>query len=485
MLPKKGYLIPRARNIDYLPSVWNTISKNHPEMLKIHGIKFNCDVLFFEDGKGIWIYEQKEWNKIAQHLLRYFIHHPNYFSRIHRDQLKTGQALEKAVLTFLEQLKTGNFTLTKSIKSLFYLQKLWFKYDRINTLPWFVGAEALKDYLYLELEKLNIPRVKIVRLFLPRTLSLTTQEELARYKSALAVKSGKNKKKLARNLSDKFGWIPFGYDGPLYWDNQYFEDTLTSLEVKNKKWLKSKIDKILLENFELAKEQKNTINEYELNKYRRLINTVQTLITTADERKSVHFRIHYAVDLLLRNISKQTQLTLKELKYLDLVEINLLTKKKKMNILKDLARKRINNVIFVNSKNGKILEVIIGKKAKQHLSKYTEKISKANEVKGIVGSVGSKSILKGRIRRMLTAAEASKMKKGEILLTAMTSPDFVPAMRKAAAVVTDEGGLTCHAAIVSRELGISSIIGTRIATSIFKDGDLVELDTNKGIVKKI
>ena len=156
-----------------------------------------------------------------------------------------------------------------------------------------------------------------------------------------------------------------------------------------------------------------------------------------------------------------------------------------MNILKDLARKRINNVIFVNSKNGKILEVIIGKKAKQHLSKYTEKISKANEVKGIVGSVGSKSILKGRIRRMLTAAEASKMKKGEILLTAMTSPDFVPAMRKAAAVVTDEGGLTCHAAIVSRELGISSIIGTRIATSIFKDGDLVELDTNKGIVKKI
>src|SRR3989344_5855676 len=316
MLPKKGYLIPRARNIDYLPSVWNTISKNHPEMLKIHGIKFNCDVLFFEDGKGIWIYEQKEWNKIAQHLLRYFIHHPNYFSRIHRDQLKTG-----------------NFTLTKSIKSLFYLQKLWFKYDRINTLPWFVGAEALKDYLYLELEKLNIPRVKIVRLFLPRTLSLTTQEELARYKSALAVKSGKNKKKLARNLSDKFGWIPFGYDGPLYWDNQYFEDTLTSLEVKNKKWLKSKIDKILLENFELAKEQKNTINEYELNKYRRLINTVQTLITTADERKSVHFRIHYAVDLLLRNISKQTQLTLKELKYLDLVEINLLTKKKKMNIL--------------------------------------------------------------------------------------------------------------------------------------------------------
>ena len=59
------------------------------------------------------------------------------------------------------------------------------------------------------------------------------------------------------------------------------------------------------------------------------------------------------------------------------------------------------------------------------------------------------------------------------------------ACRKAAAIVTDEGGITSHAAIVSRELGIPCIVGTQYATKILKDGDLVEVDANKGTVKKI
>ena len=58
-------------------------------------------------------------------------------------------------------------------------------------------------------------------------------------------------------------------------------------------------------------------------------------------------------------------------------------------------------------------------------------------------------------------------------------------MRRAKAIITDEGGLTCHAAIISRELGIPCIIGTKIATKVLKDGDMVEVDANKGIVKKI
>ena len=58
-------------------------------------------------------------------------------------------------------------------------------------------------------------------------------------------------------------------------------------------------------------------------------------------------------------------------------------------------------------------------------------------------------------------------------------------MKKAAAIVTDEGGITSHAAIVSRELGIPCVIGTKFATKVFKDGDLIEVDADKGIVRKI
>ena len=78
-----------------------------------------------------------------------------------------------------------------------------------------------------------------------------------------------------------------------------------------------------------------------------------------------------------------------------------------------------------------------------------------------------------------------KMDKGDVLVSPMTSPDFVLAMKKASAVITDAGGITCHAAIVSRELKIPCIVGTKIATKVLKDGDLVEVNANKGIVKII
>lgn len=78
-----------------------------------------------------------------------------------------------------------------------------------------------------------------------------------------------------------------------------------------------------------------------------------------------------------------------------------------------------------------------------------------------------------------------KVKKGDILVSPMTTSAFMPAIKKATAIVTDEGGITCHAAIVSRELNTPCIIGTKIATQVLKDGDIVEVDANKGIVRLI
>ena len=86
---------------------------------------------------------------------------------------------------------------------------------------------------------------------------------------------------------------------------------------------------------------------------------------------------------------------------------------------------------------------------------------------------------------MFSVREISKMKQGDILVTTMTSPEFVIAMKKASAIVTDQGGLTSHAAIVSRELKIPCIIGTKIATKVLKDGQLVEVNANHGWVKII
>ena len=78
-----------------------------------------------------------------------------------------------------------------------------------------------------------------------------------------------------------------------------------------------------------------------------------------------------------------------------------------------------------------------------------------------------------------------KVEEGDILVTPMTNPHMMPIMRKASAFITDEGGITCHAAILSREMKKPCIIGTKIATQVLKDGDKVEVDTEKGMVRKI
>ncbi len=93
--------------------------------------------------------------------------------------------------------------------------------------------------------------------------------------------------------------------------------------------------------------------------------------------------------------------------------------------------------------------------------------------------VGSK-IGRGKVNVLESAFEISEFRKGEVLVTDKTDPDWEPIMRIASAIVTDRGGRTCHAAIVSRELGIPCIIGTGNGTRVLKDGQLVTVDTSEG-----
>jgi pyruvate,water dikinase len=88
----------------------------------------------------------------------------------------------------------------------------------------------------------------------------------------------------------------------------------------------------------------------------------------------------------------------------------------------------------------------------------------------------------GRVRIMLDIKEISDFKKGDVLVTEMTTPDWVPAMKVASAVVTDLGGKTCHAAIVSRELGVPCVVGSENATKVLKGGQLVTVDGQRGLV---
>ncbi len=112
-----------------------------------------------------------------------------------------------------------------------------------------------------------------------------------------------------------------------------------------------------------------------------------------------------------------------------------------------------------------------------------EETVETKEMKVITkGMPASPGIATGKVKYIKDETELEKVKEGDVLVTVMTTPDMVPAMRRATAIVTDEGGMTCHAALVSRELQIPCIVGTTDATQVLSTGMDVTVDADKGRV---
>jgi phosphohistidine swiveling domain-containing protein len=106
-------------------------------------------------------------------------------------------------------------------------------------------------------------------------------------------------------------------------------------------------------------------------------------------------------------------------------------------------------------------------------------------LKSVSGIIASRGMIRGKVNVVLNPSGTKKFDKGSILVAGMTSPKFSIFVKKASGIITDEGGMLCHAAIISREFGVPCLVGTKVATKIFKDGDLVELNCFEGIARKL
>ncbi|MFA6553546.1 MAG: PEP-utilizing enzyme [Patescibacteria group bacterium] len=116
---------------------------------------------------------------------------------------------------------------------------------------------------------------------------------------------------------------------------------------------------------------------------------------------------------------------------------------------------------------------------------YAKFIRSHGAVDSISGVIAYPGKVTGRVKIIHSHDEVAKFKPGNILVAPMTHPEYIHIMKQAGAFVTDEGGITCHAAIMAREFKKPCVIGTKIATQAFKDGDRVEVDAYKGVVRKI
>lgn len=277
----------------------------------------------------------------------------------------------------------------------------------------------------------------------------------------------------------KYSWIAFGYNGPGWND----DDTRQRLEELTDNV--NEIKKIIAEkeNSETSIKQEQERVERKLNlseQEKYLFHILRTLGFWKFERKFRNQQAHEMMEEFIREIARRNHLTVIQAK---------------MIVPNEMADVLIHNKVDSNVLNERIKESVVlfeGTKTSVLEGKELKDLSKAihdslaiddTNVKELHGSTAYPGYAKGVVKQVDLPEEMSKLNKGDILISTSTSPQILPAMKRASAVVTDSGGITCHAAIVARELKIPTIIGTKIVTKVLKDGDLVEVDAGKGLIK--
>jgi len=301
---------------------------------------------------------------------------------------------------------------------------------------------------------------------------------------ALERKENPHIEKKIKSFQRKYGFI-YVVTEETNGDLEDVKNRLNEAIKKDAKDLKKELAIIEENHLQIASDSKS------LMKSLRLDNDVMVLIRSASNlglmRLNLAQYLRYGVIFsgkFLREFGRRTLLSADQVEALLFEELEeWLLQDKKVSL--DVINKRKKRFVLVFD-NGK-MELLVGKNADEFIKKVKPPINLEN-ISEISGSVANSGKIKGFVRVVSSfegtlQKQIKEMRKGEILVTEMTRPQVLLAVKKASAIVTDEGGINCHAAIMSRELNIPCIIGTKIATQVLKDGDEVEVDANEGIVR--
>lgn len=255
------------------------------------------------------------------------------------------------------------------------------------------------------------------------------------------------------------------------------EDVFSEISKKKEGEIKSELQKMINAMSDIRRQKKKILFKLKLTeKNKKDLEFIVLLTSWQDRRKLEMMRGFFYVFSTVSELSKRIGAGYDAVVSCTTEEFDeILSGRRKF-------KKREGELFIIYEKNKK-RKIYSGDHVKRMLEAVL-KVKKENEIKGTVASRGKLKKIQG-IARVVFHPEKSKFNKGNILVTSMTRVEFVPLIRRAKAIITDEGGITCHAAIVSRELKIPCIIGTKIATKVLKDGDLIEVDVNKGVVKII
>ncbi|HBW73816.1 MAG TPA: hypothetical protein DEF59_00955 [Candidatus Magasanikbacteria bacterium] len=341
--------------------------------------------------------------------------------------------------------------------------------------------EVLIDTLHLKKGSDEYHRV-LFALTKPEGISTTLKEKQAGLQETLAIKKKTQTiERASKKLARAYGWMPvFTYGTP--WDAEHYMNELGSLVQQDIGALEKEYS--ALKNYSVirAREIKEIVKAYHITP--RDLHVFSDFGVVIDTHNEAEYLVSLGGFYLLpmyKEIARRLGLSVKQVRTLYEEEIILALRGKidPLNVLHKKSTvfgygydhtmtKRTN---FTSSEARTLLTF---------MERNVEHAQGSNEAQGVCASPGT---VRGVVRIVMTPEENDKVKKGDIMIAHATTVDYLPAMKNAAAIVTEVGGLTCHAAVVSREFGIPCVVGLKNATKNFKDGDRVEVEASKGVVR--
>lgn len=479
------------------------------EFKKVAGIYPRITVDIFRGGLITAYHCQEEYNRMAKFLYRKFEDEPKFILKSLADyEQKTNRDI-----TTLEQLAKRDFHVCSNAEliKIFNTARKHFVYNSaIDHWAWYIEkffTPKLEKYLIRRLAELGkndfVPEY-LSTLVSPTKPSRIYEERIAFFQIVkqtrnirgfvTAAKNYPRTKKLAerfpkvglwvRKHFECYGWLPVLVNNPPTTERDIWEEIVSA--TKRSPSLELDV-KRLGDNFDngILQRKKRLINELKPDLATLyLIRTLERTAFVRTEDNAVMSRSAYLIIPLYKEIARRLDISYYELKELISEEVV-----RALRISSDVqkligSRYKLSGFLvfkgrrfILDGNEANKLKLIIESSINQS-KKKTKKTLKI--FKGNPASLGR---VRGRVFLALSSKDCNVMKKGDILIAPATSADFVPAMRKAAAIVTEFGGLTSHAAVVSREFNIPCVVGVENITNFLKSGDVVEIDASKGIVK--
>ncbi len=445
-----------------------------------YGCEVNTIALTFSKGTEAYYFDRGEYTNAGLEFFKKVRANPKIIFKV----LREIDTAADSILALEKKWKGVNFKKLDN-KELLKYHAMLFKHDEIL---WRRGQipnilELSNSYLSDWVKKIIVKKYghkKLNSIFTVVTTSRynskTEQQGKDFLELILKFKKIKPKSYLAlKKHWKKYTWMTYGWAGPALPEKYFAESFVTALKsesaIKDFQRKFSEKQNILKQQTKLVKTFSETDQVF--------LNMLRMVLESKAKRVDAHSFTYFNAEQIMSEIGKRVGLSMNQMRVVVPQDVPKLFKKVDVHKINEQ-----NNRILITF-NRPHMHVYTGKTAEKRLSsiiKFLPRVKKVNELKGEFAYPGK---VLGRVRIILDIRDADSFQKGEILVTRMTDPNYMPIMKLSKAVVTDIGGITSHAAILARELKKPCVIGTKIATQVFKDGDMVEVDAHKGTVRKL